>query len=104
MDLWIRSQNKETLVKCNDISITLCNRIVGYFDKVTEYETLGEYETKERAIEVLDEIQLLLMPRAVFKPNEQWRTINPYLTEIYQYDNSIEYQDIGSCVYQMPAK
>ena len=30
---------------------------MGYFDKNTEYEILGTYETKERAIEVLDEIQ-----------------------------------------------
>ena len=65
----MRSQDKEKLLKCNDIAISnnVINeresikfkgyKIVGYFDKNTEYEILGTYETKERAIEVLDEIQ-----------------------------------------------
>ena len=69
MELWIRSQDKEKLLKANDIGISnnAINeggsikfkgyKIVGYFDKNTEYEILGTYETKERAIEVLDEIQ-----------------------------------------------
>lgn len=56
MDLWIRSQNKEILIKCDDIAIT-DNRIFGYSDKETEYEVLGVYKTKNRALEVLDEIQ-----------------------------------------------
>lgn len=66
MNLWIRSQNREILMCCNDISIvnysefgkkTKVYKIVGYFDKNTEYEELGSYKTKERALEVLDEIQ-----------------------------------------------
>lgn len=56
MELWIRSQNKETLIKANDITIEQ-NMIIGYFDKDTEYEYLGTYKSKERALEVLDEIQ-----------------------------------------------
>lgn len=68
MELWIRSQDKEKLVKCNDIAIKSflyneipedewCHSIVGYFDKEAEYEILGSYKTKERALEVLDEIE-----------------------------------------------
>ena len=65
----MRSQDKEKLLKCNDIGISnnVINeresikfkgyKIVGYFDKNTEHEILGTYETKERAIEVLDDIQ-----------------------------------------------
>ena len=65
MDLWIRSQDKEKLLKCNDISMPnnmiyevgtikfKGYKIVGYFDKNTEYENLGTYKTKERALEVL---------------------------------------------------
>lgn len=71
MNLWIRSQNREILMCCNDISIVNYSefgkkakvyKIVGYFDKNTEYEELGSYKTKERALEVLDEIQALLEP------------------------------------------
>lgn len=71
MNLWIRSQDKEKLISCNDIVINNHrydtmnehgNRImhfkgyeiIGYFDKNTEYEILGTYETKERALEILD--------------------------------------------------
>ena len=68
MELWIRSQDREKLVKCDDIVIRKLlfdetakkkydYSIVGYFDKETEYEILGFYKTKERALEVLDEIQ-----------------------------------------------
>lgn len=68
MDLWVRSQDKRKLLKCNDIAVEQNMidqkeiikfegyKIVGYFDKNTEYEELGIYATKERALEVLDEI------------------------------------------------
>ena len=59
MELWIRSQDKEVLVKVNDIAVEM-NMIYGYYDKNTEYEFLGAYSTKERALEVLDEIQDLM--------------------------------------------
>lgn len=55
IELWIRSQDREKLVKCNDI-VANGSSIIGYFDKDTEYEDLGTYATKERALEVLDEI------------------------------------------------
>lgn len=73
MELWIRSQDREKILKCNDIAISnnmiieigtirfKGYKIVGYFDKNTEYEKLGTYETKERALEVLDEIEERIM-------------------------------------------
>lgn len=69
MNLWIRSQDKEKLICSNDISIAPITeygktikgyKIVGFFDKNTEYEELGFYDSKERSLEVLDEIQELL--------------------------------------------
>lgn len=65
MDLWIRSQDRMILGNFNDIAIKTDSedgmnvrgyQIVGYFDKNTEYETLGFYVTEERALEVLKEI------------------------------------------------
>lgn len=65
MDLWIRSQDREQLIKTNVV-------IYSYFeDKFTKglhiitndnYD-LGIYKTKERALEVLDEIQEILQTR-----------------------------------------
>lgn len=78
MDLWIRSQNREKLINCNDITLRekdteltfdeIINyninnpkiwecEIVGYFDKNTEFEILGKYNSKKRALEVLDYIE-----------------------------------------------
>ena len=57
--MWIRSQDKKTLVKADKL-------IIGYDkdEKVYEihnvYDSLGIYKSKERAIEVLNEIQAYL--------------------------------------------
>ena len=61
--MWIRSQNKECLIKLDDY--------VHYFydDKENEHGigshmiTLGVYESKERALEVLNMIEDTLMAR-----------------------------------------
>ena len=59
MELWIRSQDKECIMKINRVDYDFSNgehRIM-----VNGYETLvGHYETKQRALEVLDEIQIEL--------------------------------------------
>ena len=70
MELWIRSQDKECLIKVNDIAIEQ-NMIIGYFDKDTEYEYLGQYASKERALEVLDEIQKIIAPRGIIKQDKK---------------------------------
>ena len=60
MELWVRSQDRECLMKINRVDYDLSNsehRIM-----VNGYETLvGHYETKERALEVLDEIHQRLI-------------------------------------------
>ena len=68
MELWIRSQDKMNLVKVRQISVNYQDNkqiIANYMPELYEnsgeyYEILGTYKTKERAIEVLDEIQDLL--------------------------------------------
>lgn len=65
MELWIRSQDKMNLVKIRQISLNYSNKkqiIANYMPELFEnsgeyYELLATYETKERALEVLDEIQ-----------------------------------------------
>ena len=63
MDLWIRSQDREKITKVNSVnisefqdSITICGSIDGI-----NLFSLASYKTKERALEVLDEIQSLLI-------------------------------------------
>ena len=65
MELWIRSQDREGLIKC-DCAMILTDsedgenirgyKIVGYFENA-RYGTLGFYISKTRALEVLDEIE-----------------------------------------------
>ena len=67
MELWIRSQDKEALIKVDKIFYwNTCPEMpsagkhyLGNKEWIgnTDYTKLGEYATKERALEVLDEIQ-----------------------------------------------
>lgn len=65
MELWIRSQDKECLIRVSNLqyvlkketnfAITTEYHYIGtYYDNL---KILGTYKTKERALEVLDEIQ-----------------------------------------------
>lgn len=65
MNLWVRSQDKMNLVKVRQIGVNYKDNkqiIANYTPELYEnsgeyYELLGTYKAKERAIEVLDEIQ-----------------------------------------------
>lgn len=69
MELWIRSQDKEVLLNIKGIQYqnyklvenetVEANILIGLYNYY-DNEILGEYETKERALEVLDEIQNML--------------------------------------------
>lgn len=78
MKLWVRSQDREKLLKINGIQYQNCklvenetietNILIGFYSSY-ENEILGEYKTKERALEVLDEIQDLLQNAYTGKSN-----------------------------------
>ena len=58
-NLWIRNQSKKQIIKVNHI----------YIDGESifaEHNWLGDYKTKERALEVLDEIQEMLQTRQCY--------------------------------------
>ena len=66
MELWIRSQNKLSLTKVNSVVIDFNDQkklVANYiqFNGDEDYTPLGEYDTEERALEVLDEIQCHLV-------------------------------------------
>ena len=68
MELWIRSQGKEFLMKVDNINLGIDvdtnepNRLFTFVGGAITSFTLGTYKTKERALEILDEIQELLEP------------------------------------------
>jgi hypothetical protein len=61
MQLLIRSQDRLTLCKCNNIYID--DEFVSPYYIKDDTLTLGKYSTIERALEVLDEIQNILETR-----------------------------------------
>lgn len=75
MELWIRSQDKDKLFKINGVDITKMNdnsyEITGY----TTYDIyLGKYKTKERALEVLNEIQKTIETHILSQTSTEWDT------------------------------
>ena len=111
MELWVRSQDKMNLVKVRQISVNYQDNkqiIANYMPELYEnsgeyYEILGTYKTKERAIEVLDEIQSLLQPTIEYKPIVQ-EEYNPAYTykHFVKVDDNIEIKELSTFVYQMP--
>ena len=88
--MWIRSQSKETLLKVTKIFIQN-NEIFANMEDGFD-EMVGEYKSKERAIEVLDEIQERISPKFNYKGNNE------------EADLFIKTQMLNSmiAVYQMP--
>ena len=113
MELWVRSQDKMNLVKIRQISLNYQNNkqiIANYIPELYEnsgeyYEILGTYKTKERAIEILDEIQGLLQPIIKYEPIVQ-EEYNPSYTykHFVKVDDNIEIKELSTFVYQMPEK
>lgn len=96
MELWVRSQDKSSIVKVDNLYVSVGNYICYYVEKGKEVPgtyyrpsgELGRYETKERALEVLDEIQRLI-------------TDLQYLNYAIKNDEFCSYRPN---VYEMPEK
>ena len=105
MNLWVRSQNKRILQKVDNIFLDANyeNKRISTYDG--DNIELGTYKTKERAIEILDEIQSLLQPTIEYKPIVQ-EEYNPAYTykHFVKVDDNIEIKELSTFVYQMPAK
>lgn len=69
MELWIRSQDKSILENNMKLSIKEMEADIdpryNHFGIYGNEDLLGEYKTKERALEVLDEIQKVLTPKPI---------------------------------------
>lgn len=68
--MWVRSQDKKTLVKVDKLIIAYDTD-----EKIYEihnvYDSLGVYKSKERALEVLDEIQKIVSPNFNFNGSNE---------------------------------
>lgn len=107
MNLWIRSQDKECLVKISNIQYVYKNYIHGLGTYYDNLKILGEYKTKERALEILDEIQNILKPKYILntpsiKPDGDFYEENGVIFQKYNANTKIE--ELSTFVYQMPEK
>ena len=116
MELWVRSQDKRNLVKIRQISLNYQNNkqvIANYEPEQYEnsscvYELLGTYQTIERALEVLDEIQELIKPKQIITTYESEikECINKTKFDVVmtpKIDN-IQLIEPTTLVYEMPAE
>lgn len=108
MELWIRSQDKMSLIKVNKVcferNIDDEPTIYGY-ENYDNYERLGIYKTKERALEVLDEIEKILMPEIKVIHNKVERSdVSGFKTEYIMQPmiEDVEVLEASSYVYKMP--
>lgn len=112
MELWIRSQDGSQLISTSDIFV----RKYSTGENNTKYKitcienklyrgwcNLGVYETKERALEVLDEIQDLIKPRIITTSYEcEIKDSNKLNFELEMTPQKTEIQELSTVVYEMP--
>ena len=112
MELWIRSQDREILLKVNELEIEE-NMIIAFDNN--KYQCLGTYKTKERALEVLDEISSKIKNRyivsttaAIISKNDmakEYKRLNYlYSGEFIMNEPPFEIKPINSNIiyYEMP--
>ena len=94
--MWVRSQDKKTLVKVDKL-------IIAYDadEKIYEihnvYDSLGVYKSKKRAIEVLDEMQSYLENNYLSISDMPQHNNNPWIDYCPRYITRTT-----KTVYQMP--
>ena len=96
MELWVRSQDKEILMKANRIDADDKNIIVWDNDCHCGETYMGEYKSKERALEILDEIQKTIIN------NEVIRIIMPNVKDMRGNEELYKENVFNTMVYEMP--
>ena len=86
MELWVRSQDKTTLEKIDTIQICQNPDNTWFFNTGL---VIGTYKSKERALEVLDEIQYCI---DFGIPEKKWDSVGMRYYEVLTQKN----------VYEMP--
>lgn len=105
MELWVRSQRKTNLYKIDNINMD-DNDYTLYYQLSWGQVELGTYKSKERALQILDEIQNILNPKLFVnvRPSEEMTELLGGLQhgKTLKMKNDFEYKEISTCVYEMP--
>lgn len=104
MELWIRSQDGNSLIKTNHLygDIFPEDGYFKIFDMPGE-NILGKYKSKERTIEILNEIQNILQPQINYREPEMYTDIQK---AAYRMSQEIEFnlKNSGQIVFIMPGE
>lgn len=108
MKLFVRSQDKLSLCEVNELHIGDSFAIYSRYDKNDKWDVLGVYDSKERCLEILDEIQkiiddapIFVKDKVKFSKEDIERALSlPVRTVFYNDD----VQTLKSIVYEMPEK
>ena len=104
MELWIRSQDRTTLIRSYEIYIAEHSNSYVIRAKRTSH-ILGAYKTIERALEVLDEIQRILKPVVLvsgeINTNDNTWLENGIIMQKYK-DTTPDIKMLDTYVYEMP--
>lgn len=96
MSLWIRSQNKKVLTVVNELYVSK-DEPREIWTQLGEYAVwLGGYETEERALEVLDEIQKTIIN------NEIIRLTIPNVNDMKNNEEKYKKFIFNQMIYEMP--
>lgn len=108
MNLWIRSQDKKELRPNPNLGI---DRLESNYYIVDRYSfekeiILGKYATEERALEVLDEIQKILLHKYVIRIDENTQEVAKFLNIDGAYISTKTNGDVrninNTFIYEMP--
>ncbi len=107
MELWIRSQDKKHLIKCDGLYINKSdNGIKKTYKIMIDFIDLGIYKTEERAIEVLNEIQNMIKPILINTEyhSEIKQGINNLSFDVIMQpvEDKITYIQSNVVIYEMP--
>lgn len=114
MELWIRSTARTNLLKARFLTIVEGNNFYkeneweykGYTiancSEQGHYELLGTYKTKERALEVLDEIQEILSCKCLLK---SYDNLTPEFSDnVIIQPCEVHIEQLNNYVYEMPSE
>ena len=110
MELWIRSQDGLRLAKMDSIIINVRNKkeITSNYSYTSDgFEKdipLGEYNSEERALEVLDEIQRILQPKIIINntSDDNLLIINGEWVKSIKAEMKYDIKELSTVVYEMP--
>ena len=111
MEVWVRSQSKTKLVSVKSVSYNNYCPMDKHHHGIlgNGLDVLGEYKSKERCLEIIDEIQSMLCDFLICKDvspcdHPQFKKLG--LTSVHyvgkDFEPTIEYHERSSIVYEMP--